>query len=66
MGCVQVYALLVALERFFFTTTGFWLLRMALARLKAAWEREREEQQDMCKVQSQIRAQLFQSKTLRW
>ncbi|TNN55498.1 hypothetical protein EYF80_034240 [Liparis tanakae] len=34
---LSVYAVLAVLARFFFTTTGFWLFRMALARRRAAW-----------------------------
>lgn len=32
----SVYAVLAALVRFFLTTTGFWLFRIALARRRAA------------------------------
>lgn len=35
--CIIVYAVLAALVRFFLTTTGFWLLRIALARRREAW-----------------------------
>lgn len=37
-----IYELLVALVRFLRTTTGFWLLKIALVRLRAAWKTERE------------------------
>lgn len=37
LSCISVYAVLAALVRFFLTTTGFWLFRMALARRRAAW-----------------------------
>lgn len=37
LSWVSLYAVLAALVRFFLTTTGFWLFRIALARRRAAW-----------------------------
>lgn len=40
---------MTALVRFFFTTTGFWLFRIALARRRAAWRKKKILEQQKCK-----------------